>query len=44
MDDKLNHLNGGLAGRYEVERELGHGGMASVYFTLVRELSSSRNH
>ena len=38
MDDELNRLNAGLAGQYEVERELGHGGMAAVY--LARDIHS----
>jgi serine/threonine-protein kinase len=29
--DQLSALNSGLAGRYALERELGHGGMATVY-------------
>jgi serine/threonine-protein kinase len=31
MDDSLEHLNSALADRYQIERELGHGGMATVY-------------
>ncbi len=31
MDDRLNELKAALAGRYEIEKELGHGGMATVY-------------
>lgn len=34
------HLTGALAGRYTVERELGHGGMATVY--LARDLRHRR--
>jgi len=29
--DRLNELKAALAGRYEIEKELGHGGMAMVY-------------
>ena len=31
MSDRLEDLKTALAGRYEIERELGHGGMATVY-------------
>ncbi len=31
MPDPLDSLNAALAGRYRVERELGEGGMATVY-------------
>ena len=31
MSDRLEDLKAALAGRYEIERELGHGGMATVY-------------
>jgi serine/threonine-protein kinase len=31
MDSLLDRLHAGLAGRYTIERELGHGGMATVY-------------
>ncbi len=30
MSDTLNHLQAGLAGRYTMECEIGHGGMAVV--------------
>ena len=30
-NDQLEQLKAALAGRYSVERELGHGGMATVY-------------
>ena len=40
MDDALNQLRGELAGRYEVEQELGHGGMAVVY--LAKDLRHDR--
>src|ERR1700674_3024802 len=34
--DTITQLNGALTGRYEVEREIGAGGMATVY--LARDL------
>ena len=40
MDDELNRFNAALAGRYEIERELGQGGMAAVY--LARDIRHSR--
>ena len=40
MDDALNQLRRELAGRYEVEQELGHGGMAVVY--LAKDLRHDR--
>ncbi len=30
-DESLDRLNDAFAGRYQIERELGHGGMATVY-------------
>ena len=40
MDDALNQLRRELGGRYEVEQELGHGGMAVVY--LAKDLRHDR--
>ena len=40
MEDVLNQLRKDLAGRYEVEQELGHGGMAVVY--LAKDLRHDR--
>lgn len=40
MTEVVDRLNAGLAGRYEIERELGHGGMAAVY--LARDIRHSR--
>ncbi|MEE8362025.1 MAG: serine/threonine-protein kinase, partial [Gemmatimonadales bacterium] len=40
MSDRLEDLETALAGRYEIDRELGHGGMATVY--LARDLKHNR--
>ena len=32
MPDQLDRLKAALADRYEIEREIGAGGMATVYF------------
>src|SRR5256886_13380581 len=40
MSDLLQRLQSGLAGRYTLERELGHGGMATVH--LARDLKHDR--
>jgi serine/threonine-protein kinase len=40
MDDRKQDLANGLAGRYAIERELGHGGMATVW--LARDLRYDR--
>jgi serine/threonine protein kinase len=39
--DPIAHLNAALEGRYHIERQLGAGGMATVY--LARELRHNRN-
>ena len=33
MPSSLEDLRAALAGRYEIEREIGQGGMATVYLT-----------
>ncbi len=38
--DELAHLSTALAGRYEIEREIGNGGMATVY--LARDVRHDR--
>ena len=38
--EAITHLNSALAGRYEIEREIGAGGMATVY--LARDLRHDR--
>ena len=40
MTQVLRHLQSALQGRYSIEREIGHGGMATVY--LARDLKHSR--
>src|SRR5690348_1922499 len=39
--ESVGELNSALAGRYEIERELGAGGMATVY--LARDLRHHRH-
>ncbi len=41
MDHVLTQLNTALAGRYAIEREIGHGGMAMVY--LARDVRHHRH-
>ena len=40
MDDLLDQLKAGLADRYTVEREIGRGGMATVF--LAEEIHPRR--
>jgi eukaryotic-like serine/threonine-protein kinase len=40
VSDQLNRLQAPLAGRYRIERELGHGGMATVF--LAQDLRHDR--
>ena len=40
LSDPVPHLNAALEGRYRIERELGQGGMATVY--LADDLSGRR--
>ncbi len=37
MSDMAERLNAALEGRYTIERELGEGGMATVYLADSRE-------
>ena len=37
MSDPITRLNGALEGRYAIERELGEGGMVTVYLVDSQE-------
>ena len=41
MSDPVARLNAALEGRYAIERELGEGGMATVF--LAKDLKHNRN-
>ncbi len=41
MSDAVSRLNAALEGRYTIEREVGEGGMATVY--LAKDLKHNRN-
>jgi serine/threonine protein kinase len=40
MTDRLEELKTAFKGKYEIERELGHGGMATVY--LAQDVERQR--
>jgi len=41
VSDAIERLNAALEGRYEVEREIGEGGMATVF--VAKDLKHNRN-
>ena len=41
MSDAVDRLNAALEGRYAIERQLGEGGMATVYVILPPSLRHS---
>ncbi len=42
MSDAITRLNAALEGRYAIERELGEGGMATVYLAMVMRPTCAR--
>ncbi len=42
MSDAITRLNAALEGRYAIERELGEGGMATVYLARDKKARSER--
>jgi hypothetical protein len=40
MSDATERLNAALEGRYAIERELGEGGMATVYLPMISSTSA----
>ena len=40
MSDPVTRLNAALEGRYQIERELGEGGMATVYLAGVEPVAA----
>ena len=41
--DPVTRLNSALSGRYRIKREIGEGGMATVYLATMSRIASGRS-